>query len=228
MRPEVRRVFLAVPNVIGYARVALALAAFWCVSDARLFLPLYGLSCMLDAADGWAARRLCQCTLMGAVLDMVTDRSTTAGLLCVLCRMYPARGAVMALQVLLGLDLSSHYMHMYASLSSGAPSHKAIDARRSWLLRLYYTSRAVLFVACALNEAFFVALYALRQDALGAAWAWWTPAWTAVLVAAAPVFAFKQAMNVIQLCGAAVRLAEIDVARNWSASPKPEAGPRRK
>lgn len=47
----------------------------------------------------------------GAVLDMVTDRSTTAGLLCHLCVLYPAW--TLAFQLLLALDLSSHYMHMY-------------------------------------------------------------------------------------------------------------------
>ena len=35
---------------------------------------LYGLSCLLDAVDGQAARALGQTSKFGAVLDMVTDR----------------------------------------------------------------------------------------------------------------------------------------------------------
>jgi CDP-diacylglycerol--inositol 3-phosphatidyltransferase len=34
----------------------------------------YGISCLLDAADGHAARMLGQSSKFGAVLDMVTDR----------------------------------------------------------------------------------------------------------------------------------------------------------
>jgi CDP-diacylglycerol--inositol 3-phosphatidyltransferase len=34
----------------------------------------YGVSCLLDAADGHAARALQQTSKFGAVLDMVTDR----------------------------------------------------------------------------------------------------------------------------------------------------------
>lgn len=35
---------------------------------------LYGVSCLLDAVDGMAARALNQTSKFGAVLDMVTDR----------------------------------------------------------------------------------------------------------------------------------------------------------
>jgi hypothetical protein len=39
---------------------------------------LYGASSLLDAADGYAARALNQTSEFGAVLDMVTDRYTSA------------------------------------------------------------------------------------------------------------------------------------------------------
>jgi hypothetical protein len=41
---------------------------------------LYGISCLLDAVDGQAARALGQTSKFGAVLDMVTDRSVARGL----------------------------------------------------------------------------------------------------------------------------------------------------
>ena len=71
---------------------------------------LYSLSCLLDALDGYAARRFNQSTKFGAVLDMVTDRCTTACLLVFLSTAY-TNWAVL-FQVLISLDLASHYMHM--------------------------------------------------------------------------------------------------------------------
>ncbi|THX18734.1 CDP-diacylglycerol-inositol 3-phosphatidyltransferase PIS [Aureobasidium pullulans] len=52
---------------------------------------------------------------------------------------------------------------MYATLSMGGSgqSHKQVDAKRSWLLHLYYTNKVILFTLCAMNELFFVALYLL-------------------------------------------------------------------
>lgn len=92
-------------------RVILAIGSFVYLSHPALFLPLYAVSCLLDAVDGYAARLLNQCSKLGAVLDMVTDRSTTAGLTAYLGHIYPEYMA--GFLVLIGLDLSSHYMHMY-------------------------------------------------------------------------------------------------------------------
>lgn len=54
-------------------------------------------------------------------------------------------------------------MHMYTTLvmAGSQTSHKNVDKDRSWLLNLYYTNRVFLFVCCALNEVFFIALYLL-------------------------------------------------------------------
>jgi len=122
---------------------------------------LYSVSCLLDALDGYAARYFNQSTTFGAVLDMVTDRCTTSCLLVFLSSAFP-RWAIL-FQSLISLDLASHYMHMYATLSMGGSdqSHKKVDSSRSWLLHKYYTSRTVLFICCALNELFFIGLYLL-------------------------------------------------------------------
>ncbi|KAK5949639.1 phosphatidylinositol synthase 1 (CDP-alcohol phosphatidyltransferase1) [Knufia fluminis] len=128
-----------------------------------LFLPniIGGISCLLDALDGFAARRYNQSTTFGAVLDMVTDRCTTSCLLVFLASAFPRWSIVF--QGLISLDLASHYIHMYATLSMGGSgqSHKKVDSSRSWILHLYYTNRTVLFLFCALNELFFIALYLL-------------------------------------------------------------------
>jgi CDP-diacylglycerol--inositol 3-phosphatidyltransferase len=45
-------------------------------------------------------------------------------------------------QALISLDYSSHYVHMYATLAMGGQgqSHKNIDARRPWVMRIYYSN----------------------------------------------------------------------------------------
>ncbi|KAI5276045.1 CDP-diacylglycerol-inositol 3-phosphatidyltransferase, partial [Ascosphaera acerosa] len=119
---------------------------------------LYSVSCLLDALDGYAARHFHQSTTFGAVLDMVTDRCTTACLLVFLSSAWPRWAIVF--QILISLDMASHYMHMYATLTmgEGGQSHKAVDESRSRVLHLYYTNRTVLFLFCALNELFFIGL----------------------------------------------------------------------
>lgn len=125
---------------------------------------LYCISCLLDAFDGVLARRLDQCSKFGAVLDMVTDRCTTTCLLVFLTLEYP-RWALL-FQFLVSLDFSSHYIHMYSSLTTGSSSHKIVGADVSRILWYYYNDsvsihadQRTLFFFCAGNEAFFVCLY---------------------------------------------------------------------
>ncbi|QSZ29482.1 hypothetical protein DSL72_003996 [Monilinia vaccinii-corymbosi] len=155
-------IFLFWPNVIGYCRIVLALVSLYYMPlHPRTCTLLYSISCLLDALDGYAARAFEQSTKFGAVLDMVTDRCTTACLLVFLSSAWP-RWALL-FQGLISLDLASHYIHMYATLvmGGGDTSHKQVDKSRSWILNLYYTNKTVLFVFCALNEVFFIALYLL-------------------------------------------------------------------
>lgn len=107
---------------------------------------LYSFSCILDAADGLAARRYNQSTTFGAVLDMVTDRCTTSCLLVFLASAFPRWSIIF--QGLISLDLASHYIHMYASLTTGGQSHKKVEASRSWVLHLYYTNKVRFRPSC--------------------------------------------------------------------------------
>lgn len=101
---------------------------------------IYATSCLLDALDGYFARKLNQHTTFGAVLDMVTDRCTTTCLLVFLATAMPRYA--MTFQLLISLDLASHYVHMCATLSmSSGTSHKDVDAKRSWLLHMYYSNK---------------------------------------------------------------------------------------
>jgi CDP-diacylglycerol--inositol 3-phosphatidyltransferase len=155
-------IFLFWPNIIGYARIVLAFASLYYMPlHPRTCSGLYSISCLLDALDGYAARHFEQSTRFGAVLDMVTDRCTTACLLVFLSSAWP-RWALL-FQGLISLDLASHYIHMYATLVMGGTetSHKKVDASRSKILNLYYTNKTVLFLFCMFNETFFIALYLL-------------------------------------------------------------------
>ncbi|RSH85073.1 CDP-diacylglycerol-inositol 3-phosphatidyltransferase [Apiotrichum porosum] len=151
-------VFLFVPNLIGYVRVILAAAALYYMPNyPRTCTVLYGVSCLLDALDGLAARALNQSSKFGAVLDMVTDRCTTACLLCYLASAYPKYALLY--QFLIALDFASHYIHMYSSNVTGSSSHKNITADVSRILYYYYTSKFTLFMFCFCNELFFVCMY---------------------------------------------------------------------
>lgn len=135
--------FDAAPNLApGYFRIVLAIASLYYMPlHPRTCSLLYSISCLLDALDGYAARYFNQSTTFGAVLDMVTDRCTTACLLVFLSSAWP-RWAII-FQSLISLDLASHYMHMYATLSMGGSnqSHKKIDPDRNWVLYQYYHSK---------------------------------------------------------------------------------------
>lgn len=134
-------------NHTGYFRIILATASLYYMPlHPRTCSLLYSISCLLDALDGYAARRFNQSTRFGAVLDMVTDRCTTACLLVFLSSAFPRWSLLF--QGLISLDLASHYMHMYATLTMGGgpgQSHKKVDDKRSWILKQYYSDNVSLW-----------------------------------------------------------------------------------
>ena len=126
----------------GYSRIVLAIASLYYMPlHPRTCSLLYSVSCLLDALDGYAARRFNQSTRFGGVLDMVTDRCTTACLLVFLSSAFPRWSLLF--QGLISLDLASHYIHMYATLVMGGAgqSHKSVDDKRSWILKQYYSNK---------------------------------------------------------------------------------------
>ncbi|CCE62930.1 hypothetical protein TPHA_0D02940 [Tetrapisispora phaffii CBS 4417] len=200
---EPRDIFRYIPNKIGYLRVVTALISFITMTNYPLITVFfYGMSCLLDAVDGFLARKYNQCSKFGAVLDMVADRSTTSALICWLSSVYPRQ--IIIFQVLLALDLSSHYMHMNASLQSGRESHKSVDENSSKILYFYYSRRDVLFCVCAFNELFYLGLYLMHFHKL------LTTIGKYIVILCFPGFAFKQYANMIQLIRASYILAQID------------------
>ena len=135
-------VFLFVPNIIGYFRFAALFATFFTYrKQPILTVVFYGLSQVLDAFDGMAARHFNQSTRFGAVLDMVCDRASNAVFLAILAGLYPNWSWVFLGDI--ALDLVSHWYQMYVSLLKGA-HHKESKSKYA-LLNLYYSSKTVLF-----------------------------------------------------------------------------------
>ena len=90
-----RQILLYTPNLIGYARIIFTLASLslmiiapnhWVLAAVFYFISFVG-----DLYDGMAARKLNQTSSFGGLIDMVTDRCSTTGLLCVLIREYADR-----------------------------------------------------------------------------------------------------------------------------------------
>ena len=101
---------------------------------------LYGVSCLLDALDGAAARYFEQTPQFGAVMDMVTDRYIIS---CPV--VFPASAFLrwsFAFQDWISLDFASHYIQDYATVPIGGSSisQKEVGAGRPWATRLYYSN----------------------------------------------------------------------------------------
>ncbi|PVU94242.1 hypothetical protein BB561_002718 [Smittium simulii] len=198
-------IFHFVPNYIGYIRIFLASIAVCCMYAElpHLAVVSYALSELFDAADGYFARKLNQCSKFGEVLDMITDRCTTTVLLVYLAQLYKPIAVVYCF--LISVDISSHYMQMYASLISGVSNHKQMDFSSYPILKAYYTNRNVLFWVCFGNEAFFILSY--YQHYLTGYPRYFI---LSLLVISSPVFALKNIINIIQLFVASKQLATHD------------------
>ncbi|ESK96838.1 cdp-diacylglycerol-inositol 3-phosphatidyltransferase [Moniliophthora roreri MCA 2997] len=221
-------VFLFVPNLIGYTRIILAAVSIHYMSYHPIYCTTaYVISCLLDAADGLAARKLKQSSKFGACLDMVTDRCTTTCLLCYLSIAYPTYAIFF--QALITLDFSSHYMHMYSSLLTGSESHKRVTSDVSRILRWYYTKKWVLFLICAANELFFVALYLVKWTSSELSAIPFVGIYVPSVIAqipiakfvawcTLPVCALKNVINLVQLWKASKVIVGVDLAERRAKS----------
>ncbi|KAJ7333922.1 hypothetical protein OS493_016017 [Desmophyllum pertusum] len=204
-------VFLFIPNIIGYARIVLAILSFYFMPNNHIMAAsMYLVSGLLDAFDGHAARYFNQSTMFGAMLDMLTDRCVTTALLVMLSVFYPTYTFIF--QMLICLDIASHWIHVQSSLLKGGASHKKIDLSGNFFLRIYYHSRVVLFIMCAGNELFFCMLYMVHftpgpvLSVAGYSFGMWMAlAWLTL-----PICVVKQIISVIQLIVACINTARAD------------------
>merc|ERR1712144_34673 len=195
---------LYLPNIVGYLRIACTTVSIASAfSHPRSMLIFYFISFVCDELDGRLTRLFSQQSTYGAVLDMVTDRLSTAALLGILAVLYPSKAQIcMFLQA---LDIASHWCHMYASLVSGGTSHKELSNHHNWLVRSYYANRIFMGTCCVSCELLYLSLYAMHWPIFNK--------WSIVLSdsrpevsifllfaqIAIPGFIIKQTINVIQL-----------------------------
>eukprot|EP01108_Squamamoeba_japonica_P009036 TRINITY_DN8274_c0_g1_i1.p1 TRINITY_DN8274_c0_g1~~TRINITY_DN8274_c0_g1_i1.p1 ORF type:complete len:232 (-),score=77.14 TRINITY_DN8274_c0_g1_i1:31-657(-) len=197
-------VFLFVPQLIGYVRMAALLGGvFFIHSDPQLFIILYMISFGLDVIDGPVARVLGQSTQFGAALDMLTDKMSTPILLMELALLYPTYRAFLRAALL--LDIVSHYFLLQNTLLQGRTSHKAIGDDQTWLLRLFYRNKPFFAWTCLGHEAFTVLLFVSYHFP--------NPLLTYLTLFFAPNFATKVAVHVFQLLSSCEGIARLDRER---------------
>nr|ASN64461.1 phosphatidylinositol synthase [Eimeria falciformis] len=204
LRPQdVCQVLLYVPNIIGYLRLVLLGLAALCRGGSWCFFLLYASSQILDSVDGFAARSLKQASVFGACLDQLTDRLSTCLLYILNAVAYPNYAWVFFCVLL--ADVGGHWVHFFAATAAGAASHKQVDAAPA-ILKLYYTSKALMVSSIFFYEGLFLSLLAAGAS---------TPdsfARNAAIVCAAtcvPLAAFKTLTNILQGFYGALRLASL-------------------
>lgn len=145
MATTAKDVLWFIPNLIGYFRVLCSLLSFALLLRKERFslaLTLYLLNFAGDLVDGYAARRYQQTSQFGGVLDMITDRCSTLGLLfCIAVRTSDLLAQGVCLSLVL-LDISSHWCQMYSTLLSPLSQHhhKSDEGNegRHFLVRWFY------------------------------------------------------------------------------------------
>jgi len=153
-----------IPNLIGYTRIIfMFLAYYYAEKSPYMFFVFYAFSQAFDMLDGLAARAFNQATKFGAMLDMVTDRCSTIGLLLVISNRYPK--LTLYSHFFIWLDIFSHWTHMLAQLSSGAASHKIIKSGPK-LLSFYYSAKWFMVLLIIGAEGFPCCLYLLSYNTI--------------------------------------------------------------
>ena len=200
------QVLLYYANIMDYFRVIAAMYAFYISkTDPICFIICYFISFILDAFDGMAARAAHQTSKLGATLDMVTDRISTAGLLAVLSGFYPEYSTVFVYLIM--LDVGSHWLQTHSGFLVNVKNdnHKNLG-EKFFLLKLYYTNRNVLGIVCLGAEVFLLLLYfkhfypKFMENQLFAYF----------FYANFVIYVFKQIISVIQIFGASSRISVWD------------------
>lgn len=199
-------VFLYVPNIIGYTRILLlGLSFYYILHQHRLAMILYSASYSLDALDGLTARLFNQSSLFGSILDMLTDRVSTMCLLMTLGHLYT--NYFFVLQILLAIDIVSHWLHFFSANIQGKTSHKSSDGETSFLVRLYYENKIILTSVCALEQIFYCSLLVAYYEYEN-----FSGYLNLLLFVSSIALVFKNCINVIQILGACRVMVSIDQA----------------
>jgi len=210
-------VLLFVPNLIGYFRVFSTLTAlvlmilfpdgdYWVLA-----ISLYIASFVGDLFDGMAARKFNQCSVFGGLLDMITDRCSTLGLLYVLGMLQSDTQNLSQLifLFLILLDISSHWCQMFASSGEHHKSAEA-NAKRNPLVLWYYQYYWFFGYLCVGAEFTYIICYCLHylkeDDFL------FMPI-RLFFYMCLPGCVLKQIINVVQLSSSCYAVAEEDASK---------------
>jgi CDP-diacylglycerol--inositol 3-phosphatidyltransferase len=210
----INKVFLFLPNIIGYVRFIFYLVSFVCHSlgNWQLCISFYAIAFILDEFDGRAARVYNQSSNFGAALDMVLDRSATAGLCLILAQLYPQY--LLLLIIAIALDVSSHYYLIYATGILGKASHKdSAQWSDNKLMKLYYGNKTFMDLLIVGNELFYILLY-LNVYLIGFNFTinnYNFTLWELLIIICLPIYLLKQATNILQWQSAAQAIAQIDL-----------------
>ena len=192
--------FFLWPNCIEYLRIVLVMAGAWqAMRRPWLAFMLLFVAGVLDAVDGYLARRLQQESALGVALDYAVDRATTVVLAIMWVVCYPAWWQAAAL--ILAIDILSHVLQLYLTAYRKEGSHKVLGGQQTGFIGVYYTRRSVLFAACASYDLCIGLsyLYALVQSQ-----------WVLVLcLCCLPGFLYKLAVHLVQISSSSQQLARI-------------------
>ncbi|GAW83363.1 phosphatidylinositol synthase [Plasmodium gonderi] len=155
-----KNVYFYIPNIIGYIRVILALGGFIiCRKSLILFAIFYSISQILDAFDGWTARKFNQTSVFGQVLDQITDRLSTTLLYLLNGNVYDEY--IIAIGLIMIADIGGHYFHSSSCAIAGNKTHKKIE-KGNRLLKLYYERPVVMVICIIAYESFWFAAYVFK------------------------------------------------------------------
>mmetsp|Transcript_5936 Transcript_5936/g.5318 ORF Transcript_5936/g.5318 Transcript_5936/m.5318 type:complete len:209 (-) Transcript_5936:8-634(-) len=193
-------VFLYYPNIIGYIRVLFMLISFYFSKISwQLSVISYLFAFIGDVVDGHVARAFNQCSTYGGVLDMVTDRVSTCGLLVILSTIYPSY--LFHFLCLISLDIFSHWFHVMSV--TGHHKSKETLKHRNALLQWYYSIYPLFGYCCVGTELFYILLYVLNfydNNILH----------QLCYYICLPACILKQIVNIVQWASAAHAIASID------------------
>ncbi|CAO1423250.1 unnamed protein product [Diamesa hyperborea] len=216
---ETENIFYFIPNLIGYARIILAIVSFYFMPTNYIISSwCYIISVLLDALDGHAARHFNQSTKFGAMLDQLTDRCGTAGLLVTLSCFYPKY--MFWFQLSMAIDIACHWFYLHTTTLQGKTSHKFIDMGENPIMHIYYTNRTVLGFMCLFNELFYASLYLL----------YFTPGplilgmslFKLIAIVSAPVALLKTFISVLHGIVASINITTIDATERAANKQKDE------
>lgn len=204
-----KNVYLYIPNIVGYMRVILALSAF--ILSRRnifVFLIFYATSQILDAVDGWTARKFKQVSVFGQILDQITDRLSTSLLYLLNGNVYDEYLIVLGLIMI--ADIGGHYFHSMSCAISGNKPHKKIE-NGNRLLKLYYERPSVMVICIIGYESFLISAYILKVTDPTSVVHFLS---SCAIFLSFPLAAFKMFTNVSQGLYGVKRLVKMDLQKD--------------